>query len=124
MMRAHEDRQRSGGCGLVLAITADQLRRATAAGPGSRRRRWIVPRPHRCARHIPGSASQPERGDAGTQLRVCAISGIHQEDAPRKACLACGDELVESEHGLGLEDDVFRNASFLPARGIVGPAAD
>ena len=72
-------------------------------------------------RHDPGSVSQPERGDAGTQLRVCAISGIHQDDAPRQARVACGDDLVESDHGLCLEDDVFRNAGFLPARRIVGP---
>ena len=65
--------------------------------------------------------SQPERDDTGTQLRVGAISGIHQDDASRQARVAGGDDLIESDHRLGLEADVFRNANSLPARGIVGP---
>ena len=45
----------------------------------------------------PGSVGQAERGDAGTQLRVCTISGIHQDDALRQARIAGGGDLVESD---------------------------
>src|SRR5512145_640398 len=86
------DRDRS-----MLVISADELRWTPLARPFFR---WQRPRagcPHRGVWQDAGHIAQSERADAGAQVRVAAITRVHQYHAARKAGLAGRLDLLQRD---------------------------
>src|SRR4249919_1510280 len=69
--RERLDRVRS-----MFGVTADQLRRSSAARPFLWRQRPCAWRPDRRVRHNAGYVPQPERRDVRTQIGVGTIAGV------------------------------------------------
>src|SRR5689334_15019881 len=88
-------RQRLDRGRLVLAIPAHQRGGSSPARPRLGRQRRTVLRPNRGVGQDPGDVTEPERGDVGTQLRIAAITGIHEDDPAWQASLGRRTELIE-----------------------------
>jgi hypothetical protein len=68
-----------------------------------------------------GYIAQSERGDVGTQIRVCAIAGIHQDHSARQASRACPAQLLKCDRRLGFEGDLLGHTGFAPTRTVRRP---
>jgi hypothetical protein len=64
---------------------------------------------------------EPERGDVGAQLRIVAITGIHEDGPAWQAGFGSRTDLVERNLGLGLEGDRLGHTGFLAPGWIVSP---
>src|SRR5215211_7066967 len=78
-------RQRLNRDRLVLAIPAHQLGWSSPTRPRLGWQRYGPLCPNRGVGQDPGDVTEPERGDVGAQLRIAAVTGIHEDDPARQA---------------------------------------
>src|SRR4051794_8363151 len=64
---------------------------------------------------------EPERGDVGAQLRIVAITGIHEDGPAWQAGFGSRTDLIERNLGLGLEGDRLGHAGLLAPGWIISP---
>src|SRR4051812_42053950 len=64
---------------------------------------------------------EPERGDVRAQLRIAAITGIHEDDPARQNGLGSRTDLIERNLGFGLEGDLLRHTRLLAPGWIISP---
>ena len=106
---------------LMLVVAAKQLWWSSVARPFFRRQRPRVGRPHRGVWQDAGHIGQRQRADAGAQVRVAAISGIHQHHAARKPGSAGRFDLLKRDLWLGLEADLLGHARLAPTFVVCRP---
>ena len=98
----------------MLVVAAQQLWWSPFARPFFWRQRRRVGRPHRGVWQDTGHIGQRQRADAGPQVRVAAISGIHQHHAARKPGSAGRVDLLKRDLWLVLKADLLGHARFAP----------
>src|SRR4051794_39502461 len=120
-LRPKSKRQRLNRDRLVLVIPAHQLGWSSPARPGLGRQGRTALRPDRGVGQDPGDVTEPERGDVGAQLRIAAITGIHEDHPAWQAGFGSRTDLIERNLGLGLEGDRLRHAGLLAPGWIISP---
>jgi hypothetical protein len=104
----------------MLAVAAHELGYSPAARPLFRRQRPRAGCPHGGLRQDPGDIAQRERADAGAQICVATITGVHQHHAARKAGLAGRSDLLKRDLPPSARRSCARKASSSPCN---SPAA-
>src|SRR5215207_7438512 len=95
--------------------------RPSPARPGLGRQGRTALCPNRGVGQDPGDVTEPERGDVGAQLRIAAVTGIHEDDAAWQAGFSSRTDLIERNLGLGLEGDRLRHTRLLAPGWIIRP---
>ena len=96
-------------------------RALAATTPPLGRQRRLTWRPHAGRRLDAGDIGQVQSTDTGTEVTVCTIARIGQDDTGGDTCrMGCAD-LIERDLRLGFEPDILRHMRLFPPCRIICP---
>ena len=105
-----------------MFVVALHIARASAAAtPRLGRQRRLTWRPHAGRRLDADDIGQVQSTDTGTEVTVCTIARIGQDDTGGDTLrMGCAD-LIERDLRLGFEPDIFRHMCLFPPCRIICP---